>query len=282
LIVRPPGLSDLPGGAAISGTIAALLAFAFAMRGGMPHWQRAGYLGAAIVGITVIYLTQVRSMVVMMVVGMLLVAFVRLRQGRVVQSGWIAASVGGLVVGSFVWAVTLGGETVQERFQGILDLGVMTSYQENRGLFLDYTIRELLLEYPFGAGLGRWGMMSVYFDEPSKWRFPALHAEIQPTGWVYDGGLLLWLIYGVALFLAVRNSYRVAIDTTDRLHDLASMILSVQILIVGLCLTGPVFNTQLGIVFWLITAILFGAQRTLALEPVSEVELEGEPEGAES
>jgi hypothetical protein len=125
-------------------------------------------------------------------------------------------------------------------------------------------------------------MMAVYFDEPGKWRFPALHAEIQPTGWVYDGGVLLWLFYGIALFLAVRNTYRVAIDTTDPLHDLASMILSVQILIVGLCLTGPVFNTQLGIVFWLITAMLFGAQRTLALEPVDEVELEGESEGAES
>ena len=40
------------------------------------------------------------------------------------------------------------------------------------------------------------------------------------------------------------------------------MVLTVQVLMIGLCFTGPVFNTQVGIVFWLLSACAFGAQRT--------------------
>src|SRR4051812_18481390 len=40
VIIRPPGLSDLPGGAAISGTVAALLGFALALRREQSHvWK---------------------------------------------------------------------------------------------------------------------------------------------------------------------------------------------------------------------------------------------------
>jgi len=46
LIIRPPGLSDMPGGAAISGVIAALLAFGFATRSNISFVNRAYYLGA--------------------------------------------------------------------------------------------------------------------------------------------------------------------------------------------------------------------------------------------
>ena len=112
---------------------------------------------------------------------------------------WIAGSAGALVVASFTWAVAVGGESVVERFQSILDVGVVQSYQENRGIFLSYTLQELLYEYPFGAGIGRWGMMTAYFGDPTNWQFPSLWAEIQPTGWLYDGGILLWVFYGGAI-----------------------------------------------------------------------------------
>jgi len=266
LIVRPPGLSDMPGGASVSGVIAALLAFGFATRVNTPLRTRAYYLVAVLMAITVVYLTQVRSLLLMLVVCMQAVAFVSLRQGRAIQGGWRASLATALVVGSFVWAVTLGGDAVSQRFRDIVDSGVVETYRENRGFFLDYTVRQLMFEYPFGAGLGRWGMMSVYFGEPGNWQFPSLHAEIQPTGWLYDGGILMWVFYGGAILMAMRHTYRIAIMREHPLHELAGMAFSIQVLIVGLCFTGPVFNTQLGIMFWLCTALLIGGERTLAFE----------------
>jgi len=245
---------------------AALLAFGFATRGNTPLQTRAYYLVAVLMAITVVYLTQVRSLLLMLVVCMQAVAFVSLHQGRAIQGGWRASLASALVVGSFVWAVTLGGDAVSQRFRDIVDSGVVETYQENRGFFLDYTVRQLMFEYPFGAGLGRWGMMSVYFGEPGNWQFPSLHAEIQPTGWLYDGGILMWVFYGGAILMAMRHTYRIAIMREHPLHELAGMALSIQVLIVGLCFTGPAFNTQLGILFWLMTAVIFAAQRTLAIE----------------
>jgi hypothetical protein len=276
VILRPPGLSDLPGGAAIAGVIAALLGFAMAMRGGQTLMRRGLYMAAVLIAITVVYLTQVRSMLLMLIACMQALAWVSLRQGRVIKGGWIAAVAAAVVVGAFVWAVTLGGDALTDRFQRIMDDGVVQTYQQNRGGFLVHTFRDLLPEYPFGAGIGRWGMMSVYFEEPGNWQYPSLHAEIQLTGWLYDAGVLLWLVYGGALFAAARNSYRVAIAPDHPLQDIAGMVFSVQVLIAGLCFTGPAFNTQLGILFWLLTAILFAGQRTLHAEEEYEASVEAE------
>jgi hypothetical protein len=129
-------------------------------------------------------------------------------------------------------------------------------------MFLSYTLQELLYEYPFGAGIGRWGMMSAYFGEPENWQFPALWAEIQLTGWLYDGGLLLWICFTGAIGTATLYTYRIASSAETHLSDLATMVLTLQVLVIGLCFTGPVFNTQMGIVFWLLSASVYGAERT--------------------
>ena len=42
------------------------------------------------------------------------------------------------------------------------------------------------------------------------------------------------------------------------MQDIATIMLCLQLTIVCLCLTGPVFNTQLGILFWAMTGGLFG------------------------
>ena len=279
-IVRPPGLSDIPGGAAISATVTALLAFAFATRAQADTRRRLMFLAAALIGLTVVYLTQVRSMLVMLCLCMMAAGAVRLRTGRVAHTAWIFGSAAALVLASFTWAVAVGGESIVERFQSMLEVGVVQSYQENRGIFLTYTLQELLYEYPFGAGMGRWGMMSAYFGEPTNWRFPALWAEIQLTGWLYDGGLLLWICYTAAIATATHHAYRIAISTETHLSDLATMVLSVQVLVIGLCFTGLVFNTQMGIVFWLLSASVYGAERTVLLS--EEQAREAEAAEAES
>ena len=280
VIIRPPGLSDLPGGAAIAGAFTALLGFALAMRANQRQVLRAVFFASAAVGITVVYLTQVRSMLLMILGCMLIMALVRLRQGRILQTGWLAASAGVLVFSSFVWAVTLGGDVVQERYQSMVDSGVLRTYQDTRGSVLSDAVSRLAFEYPLGAGLGRWGMMSLYFGDQGNWQYPALYAEIQPTGWIYDGGVLMWVFYPGALLLAIRYSYKLATFPGGSLNDLGTMILTIQLLIAGLCFTGPVFNTQLGIMFWLATAMLYGCQRTEAAQAWAR-DVEEENAGAE-
>jgi hypothetical protein len=244
----------------------ALIGFALAVRQNQTRRQQVLFYGAVVVGMTVVYLTQVRSMLLMILGGMLTVALIRLRQGRIVQSTYIAGAAVVMLLGSFVWAVTLGGDVIQERYQGMYNSGVVKSYQANRGAFLSYTIYEQPFEYPLGAGLGRWGMMSAYFPEPGNWEYPALYAEIQPTGWIYDGGILMCIFYPGALIVALRYAYKLAIARDNPLGDVAVVLFVVQLLVVGLCFTGPVFNTQVGIMFWLATAMLYASHRTLRIQ----------------
>jgi len=284
-IIRPPGLSDLPGGAAISGLTTMVLGVALAVHGHRTRIVRASCFGAAAVGMTALYLTQVRSLTVMTVLGVLIFAGVRLRQGRVVQGGWIAIASVGLVAASFMWAATLGGEALSKRFSELMETGFFATFQENRGLFLQYTLNELLFKYPWGAGLGRWGMMQVYFGDASMWQAPPIHVEIQMTGWLLDGGLLMWVCYGGALVSALRFGYLVAIHgVSDSFQYFATIVLALQVTIIGLCFTGPVFNTQLGIEFWTITAALFGAAQAWqegGAEEKEEKEEKGERERGE-
>jgi hypothetical protein len=259
-IVRPPGLSDLPGSAALSGLTTAILGVALAIHNQGRQAVRVLCYGAAALGMTVLYLTQVRSLTIMAVLSVLIIAGIRLRQGRVLQGSWIVVGGIAIIVGSFAWALTLGGDSLAERFTGLLDTGIFTTFQENRGLFLEYTFRQLLFQFPFGAGLGRWGMMHVYFGDRTFWQSPPIHVEIQITGWLLDGGFLMWVLYGGALLSAIRFSYRLAVrGVTESLQYFAMIVIALQLTIIGLCLTGPVFNTQLGILFWTVTAALFGA-----------------------
>ena len=109
---------------------------------------------------------------------------------------------------AFFWARSLGGESVQERFIGITQQGAMRTYQENRGGFVSETFGDLLDKYPFGAGLGRWGMMQIYFANPDKVESAPIYVEIQLTGWLLDGGVPMWVLYGGAVLMSLLASYR--------------------------------------------------------------------------
>jgi hypothetical protein len=102
-------------------------------------------------------------------------------------------------------------------------------------------------------------MMQVYFGDSTMWQAPAIYVEIQPTGWLLDGGVPLWLLYGGALFAALRFSYRIAARGRGVLRDVATIMFCLQVAIICLCFTGPVFNTQVGILFWAIAGALYGA-----------------------
>lgn len=256
-IIRPPGLSDLPGGAAASGTIAGFLGIALAVQPGWRARQRLLFLVVAGFGVLVVYLTQVRSLLMMMVAALAVLGVLLSWRGRVGQAVRIGALGGGLVVGAFVWAVAIGGTAVAERFLDIVDQGPLESYRENRGHFVRYTFDEILMQYPLGAGVGRWGMMTVYFGKYNDPDFRALHAEIQPTGWLYDGGVPLLLLYAAAIGWSLFHCYQ--LTTRADLADPAALVFALGTLFVGQSFAGPVFNTTLGIQFWLLMAGLHGA-----------------------
>ena len=259
-IVRPPGLSDMPGGAAIAAMMTMVLGLTLAMRREQPWVVRVGCAVGAAVGMTTLFLTQVRSLSLLAVGGVALCAVLQFRQGRRVQ-GAVSIAVGlALIGGAYVWAVSVGGDAVADRFLGLLNDGVVHTFEENRGLTIRYTMTEMLAEFPFGAGLGRWGMMQTLFGDPTLWQAPPIHAETQPTGWLLDGGVPLLFLYVGALAIALRYTYRLSIDSRfGRLQDVATVLLCVQLTVVGLCLSGPVFNNQLGIQFWAMTGALAGA-----------------------
>ncbi len=257
-IIRPPGLSDMPGGAAASAMITFTLGVALAFRRGLPTGWRIGCAAAATIGMTALLLTQVRSLSLVAAASLVVFAALRFRQGRAADA-LASVSVGAaLVIGAFVWAFTVGGDALIDRFSGLVNDGVIHTFREQRGLFLTYTVSELLYQFPLGAGLGRWGMMQVYFGDPTMWQAPPIHVEIQPTGWLLDGGVPLWVAMGAALVMALRTTYLVAVHAAETLQDAATAIVCLQLAVLCLCLTGPVFNTQLGIQFWAVTGAVLG------------------------
>lgn len=255
-IVRPPGLTDQPGGAALAGGITALLGLGLSLRT-TKTLARFLFIGAAAVGLAVLYLTQVRSVLLMVIacIGMLSVnAF---RQKQFASAVWIAGAGGGLLVAAFFWAASIGGDSVERRFLDIREQGALQTYQENRGGYVS-AIDELLDEYPLGAGVGRWGMMNTYFGDNSDPQSPPFHVELQLTGWLLDGGVPMWVFYGGAVMMSLLIAFGLARARQADIAGLATIIMPLLVFVAGMGMAGPVFNTQLGILFWVLIAALQG------------------------
>jgi hypothetical protein len=258
-IVRPPGLTDQPGAASVAGAITAVLGLGLTL---LSHGtaNRVLGLGGAGVGLFVLYLTQVRSLLLMCVAAFIVMAALMFRRGRFAAGTWLLTGGAALVLSAFFWAVSVGGERVEQRFTDIAQRGAVETYRENRGHFLSYTVGELLDEYPLGAGVGRWGMMYTYFGDPANLASPPIYVEIQPTGWLLDGGVPLWACYGAALFAAFATAWRLATQrSSSAMADLATIVLPVLLTITGMALAGPIFNTQVGLLFWFLAGALYGA-----------------------
>jgi hypothetical protein len=261
LITRPPGLTDMPGGAGVGAVVTALLGLTFGSQALLVWYKRAAYFGLAGVALLTLYFTQVRSLLLMAAGAVMVMSVILIRQRRVVQAMTLALMMAVLFLGAFSWATAFGGESVYDRFIVITETGVAGSFQEHRGIFVEHTVDELLYEYPMGAGLGRWGMMRANFASPDNSN-EQIWVEIQMTGWLLDGGVLMWLTYGGALVLSMLFVYRQAVDSEARLAYSALTVFSLNLIVVGLTFSGPPFNTQLGIQYWFLTGILYAAVRS--------------------
>jgi hypothetical protein len=256
-IVRPPGLFDTPGAVAGPGMSAALLGLVFATST-IPFWKRALSLAMAGAGLAAIYLSQVRISLVMTGLMMAVYFLTTMRQqrfGRATQFGMLG---GALIFGSFALALTLGGPSIGDRVMTLFSTDPLSVYQNARGVQLQLTFRELLFQHPFGAGLARWGMAASYFgmftiDSPSLW------AEIQFTGWMIDGGILLIALYCGALVVTALSQYRVAmLSGNPRLATCAAVVMSTNLGVAALIFSFTPFNTQIGIQYWFFAGALHG------------------------
>jgi hypothetical protein len=267
LIVRPPGLFDTPGAVAGAGMFAALLGVIFAASPIVP-WQRAGSLALAFAAVAAIYLSHVRVSLVVLAGMMLAHALLLARQRRMAALTGFATLSGLLLVGAFSYAVFLGGESIVERVSTLFEDDPVAIYYASRGGQLVYALNEFFVDFPFGAGLGRWGMTAGYFGNRSNLDSPPIWAEIQIAGWMIDGGFILLLLYCGALLATSAHEWRLATRAADPLVRISSaVILSANAGTFALILSFTPFTTQIGLQFWFLAGALHGAAcHTGALE----------------
>jgi hypothetical protein len=256
-IVRPPGLFDTPGAVAGPAMFAALLGLIFSVSP-IPAWKRALSLAMAASGFAAIYLSQVRISLVVAVLMMAVYAFVLFRQGRGARSTQFAFLAVGILMFSFFLALTMGGASIAERFKSLFADDPLAVYQQARGAQLKYTFAELLYQYPFGAGLGRWGMASGYFGSLDP-NIPPIWAEIQFTGWMIDGGVLMIALYVAALLTTAQSHFRLArLPNHPRLGTCAAVVLAAGIGPAVMIVSFTPFVAQIGIQYWFLAGALHG------------------------
>jgi hypothetical protein len=253
--VRPYGLTDQPGGAAAAG----LTAFVFGLGllvSSKNLFMRVLYLLGMGVGLFVMYLSQVRVSIVMC--GVATIAFVTIMALR----GEFARLTGALLGLTVIIAVStsaafvIGGSQTRDRFFTLVDDNAQDVYANNRGAFLEYTFYYALPTYPFGAGLGRYGMMSHYFAQGSA----PLWAEIQWTAWAYDGGWPLVISYPLAILAALWTSFKIGRGEHYGPMGLwGSILTSYNISVIAVLFSYPFFESQSGLEFWILNAAVFSA-----------------------
>jgi hypothetical protein len=227
-----------------------------------------------------LYLTQIRALVVMLMISMFAMIAVSARKRGLEKTVFsvliaLAAATIGLVM-----AISIGGATVTDRISSLFAADPQSTYYSNRGVFLEHTLVDLLPQYPLGAGLGRWGMMYTYFGNASS---PPIWAEIQWTGWLLDGGVPLMLAYTSALIVAfmatVRIARREAAANVDLLAWAASLV-GYSIGTIALTFSTAPFAGTGGMDFWLLNATLFAA--TSQMVPVSGAGVAPSRDGAKN
>ena len=265
-ILRPSGLTDTPGGGAAGAAYAILL--------GMGLWTsrprimfRVLLLASFAVGMFVLYICQIRSLVVMVGIATFVTASVHAARGRVRESIYVSAIIGGLGIGAFLAAVATGGNDVMNRFSTLTSESPTEVYYTNRGIFLEQTWTTLLPKYPFGAGLGRWGMFSSYFENAKA---SLIYVEIQWTGWLLDGGVALVAVYSVMLVVTLHKAWTLA-KTSNANWEIGSwgaMLVGYDIGTVALTFNFPVFISSSGLDFWLLNAAFFAVASDSPAEPL--------------
>jgi hypothetical protein len=258
--IRPPGLSDTPGAVCTAGMTAGIIGLAFGLRRMKWFWRALALMGAA-VGCAVVYLSQVRTsllvLIGMIVVYVIIVGLIRKQALKAIYALILAA---GILTVAFWTSIPLTGTLVAERVDTLRQSDPLSVYYKaGRGGQIENAVTTLAPAYPLGAGLGRWGMMRLYFGDESNPDSPLIWAELQVPSWILDGGVILVLLYGVALLITSLFELRVSRRaTTEGLQFAAPLVLAVNIGVVAIIFGYTPFTAPLGIQYWFLAGALGG------------------------
>jgi hypothetical protein len=253
---RPMGLTDAPGGAARAGFFAIIFGVGFALQSKNIYVRFAG-LASSTVGLFCIYLSQVRSTLIIVIFSLLLLGLALLKQGRLKQLSLLTSGASTLFVTVFSWAIAVGGNQTLNRFLTLTQDDPASLYQKNRGGFLQHAIQDLLPQYPFGAGLGRWGISNTFFGENYDPSTQPIWVEIQWTGWLLDGGVPLIIAYALAMFFVIKTAWDASGDKQlPGLNFWAAVILTYDLSIFVSMFNAALLIGQAGLEFWLLNMVL--------------------------
>jgi hypothetical protein len=262
-VFRPMGLTDVPGGAAISGLYAVLLGVGFFLTRRTPFAMTAS-LASIGLGVAALYLSQVRALVVMTAISLIAVAGILVWRRDVRRLSTLLTGLVVMVLAGYFAARDMAGADVSRRMGTLIRNRPGQVYYDNRGRFLEDAIFKTLPNAPFGEGLGHWGMTATYFGggTPTK----NVWVEIQWAGWIVDGGAPLLLTYLLALAVTLLAAWRIARapPPSPEAHDLpfwAAIVLAYSVGATALTFSYPIFLSQSGMEFWLLNATLFAAAR---------------------
>jgi hypothetical protein len=258
VMVRPPGLFDAAGAVAGAAMVATMLGLVFCLEP-IAWWKRGASLAFGLAGMSALYLSHVRAAFVMTLGTMVAYSVLLLLQNQKKRFIGFGALGFGLVVVGLSVATTLGGDSVGQRFHTLLEGDPRDLYYQSRGIHVKSAMTDLVNEYPLGAGLGRWGMLSYYFGERGPMS-RGIFAEVQPNAWMLDGGVPLVALYGLVLIVTLFGDLsliRSLADPEDRL--MATIVVAANVGTIGLVFTFIPFGTAVGMQFWFLEGMLRGA-----------------------
>ncbi|HEY7328480.1 MAG TPA: hypothetical protein VH592_12605 [Gemmataceae bacterium] len=259
-VFRPMGLSDNPGGVCVPASAAAVLGLTLCASR-VELWKKVCGLIFGSVSVVAIFLSHVRTMLVIVLFCMAVFFIVQIWLNQLSRAIRFLCMIGALSIILFAAALSLGGEATKERFATLIeDNPTEVYYKAQRGNQLEYALTSLLFDYPLGAGLGRWGMMRFYFGDLNNTDSPAIWAELQFSAWILDGGVVLLVLYLLALL--VNSVHEFQLMTSAVSSSFSSWIVIIFTLNAGatfLIFGSTLFTTQVGLQYWFMAGALHGA-----------------------
>jgi hypothetical protein len=256
-VPRPMGLTDTPGGVASSGMFATLLGFGVGLARPF-RGARSAALLSMIAGVSCIYLSQVRAMLVMLGICFVVLVGLFVLSGRLPRLAWTLVVSSLVVFIGFEIAFVAAGDTVTSRLATLIQEDPGTVYRMNRGRMVEAGFSTLLPQYPLGAGLGHWGMMNAYFGSVEH----EIGAEVQFVAWILDGGLPLVIAYAVAIVSATYVAVRASLRPRGGQNEVwCAIVAACDFGMLALCFSYTPFMSTNGIEFWLLNAVLIQSER---------------------